>query len=203
MGRTLALVFVLATVWWLVRPSGDSPDPVPGVRILFDPLQEETDEPAWKHKGVLIQPLARYLIRARVLSTKRYRFDATADVSPVDLALGWGLMSDTAVLRHVKVSQSGRWYQFYAEADAPASIRHISLHSANVHCLPADDGVLRDLLRLRVNDFVELDGFLVEVLQKGRSPWRSSLTRTDTGNGSCEIFWVESVRMLDPGDPNL
>ena len=35
---------------------------------------------------------------ARVLGTERYRFDRASELSLVDLALGWGPMSDTRAL---------------------------------------------------------------------------------------------------------
>jgi hypothetical protein len=51
---------------------------------------------------------------------------------------------------------------------------------------------------VRVNAFVELKGFLVEVQKNGDPPWRSSLVRNDQGDGACEILWVTDVRELNP-----
>jgi hypothetical protein len=47
--------------------------------------------------------LASFDIRARVLARERYRFDRAADLSPIDLALGWGRMSESAVLDQLKI----------------------------------------------------------------------------------------------------
>jgi hypothetical protein len=134
-----------------------------------------------------------------VRSRKRYLLDPTAGIAPLDLALGWGEMSDSAVLRHLSISQSGRWYQFTYGAGCPVPHRTIATQSANVHCLPGDDTVRRDLLALRENEFVELRGFLVEVTHTDNpTPWRSSLVRDDEGAGACEIFWIDELRVLDP-----
>jgi hypothetical protein len=43
-----------------------------------------------------------------------------------------------------------------------------------------------------VNDLVELEGYLVYV--KGDNfTWNSSLTRNDTGDGACEVLYVEKI----------
>src|SRR5207302_6327063 len=45
-----------------------------------------------------LKPLARFSLDARILHRKVYDYDRSAKLVPVDLALGWGLMSDQAVL---------------------------------------------------------------------------------------------------------
>ncbi len=40
---------------------------------------------------------------------------------------------------------------------------------------------------------VTIGGFLVDVTGPGGFTWNTSLIRTDTGNGACEIVWVESL----------
>jgi hypothetical protein len=45
-----------------------------------------------------------------------------------------------------------------------------------------------------------LAGELVEATGPGIGTWRSSLSRTDKGNGACELMWVKEVTVLDgPG----
>lgn len=63
-----------------------------GIGILAPdlPLQTEIHNKAWKHKGYLFRPLAKYKIRARVLLKSNYWLSAGAELSPIDLTLGWG-----------------------------------------------------------------------------------------------------------------
>ena len=42
---------------------------------------------------------------------------------------------------------------------------------------------------------VALEGYLVKVISKDGWRWQSSLTRNDTGNGACEVIWVEEVEI--------
>jgi hypothetical protein len=198
MSKFLCLLLILGIAGWFFLRDTSLPAPEPGVRIVSVPEQTPTSRQKWTEKGYEVRPLARYSIKARVLSRKRYFFDDTADISPLDLALGWGNMSDSAVLNHISVSQSGRWYEYYYQPDCPASPKAIATQSANVHCLPADSSVWKDLRNLRVNSFVELKGFLVEVQKDGAPPWTSSLVRDDQGAGACEILWVTDVRELNP-----
>lgn len=70
-----------------------------GMPAAQEPLQTSTDLPRPFHHGELtITPLAGYSIKAVVLSRQRYRYDALAELAPLDLALGWGPMSMAAVI---------------------------------------------------------------------------------------------------------
>ncbi len=198
MKKLLAGLLLLWAIWWIFFRDSPAKEPPEGFRLPDDPDQQVVDEAAWQSKGWTIRPLASYQMRARVLSKKRYYFDDTASIAPIDLALGWGSMSDTAVLSHVSVSQSGRWYDFYADANCPASLNDLTVHSSNVHCIPADDDVLDTLKSLRKNSLVSLKGYLVEASKDGGPPWRSSLERGDTGNGACEIFWITEAYEFPP-----
>jgi hypothetical protein len=67
-------------------------------------------------------------------------------------------------------------------------------HSANNHLIPADDSVRDQIAALRVGSLVKISGFLVEATHpQADHPWRSSLTRDDTGDGACEIIYVRNV----------
>ncbi len=122
-------------------------------------------------------------------------------MAPIDLALGWGEMSDQAVLDRLTISQSSRFYWYEYQLPPPISQDAIVRHSANVHIIPADDEVKAECKRLRAGELIHLDGELVEVTGPGISTWRSSLRRDDTGNGACEVLFVEHVWKLDPARP--
>jgi hypothetical protein len=47
--------------------------------------------------GYRLSLLASFDIRARVIASERYWFDRGSALSPVDLVLGWGAMSDSTV----------------------------------------------------------------------------------------------------------
>ncbi len=143
--------------------------------------------------GYTITPLARYDIRAKVLSTERYRFGRDADLSPVDLALGWGPMSDAATIEKLNVSQSNRWYFFTWKNEPPIDISLMTKTSANTHMIPANADIKSQLLNIKKGAIVRLKGNLVNVAHTDGWRWQSSLSRDDGGGGSCELMWVTEV----------
>ena len=78
----------------------------PGVLVAEEPRQENLDPPRlFEHKGYSRLPTrARYDITARVLRKEVYRLDGGCGLAPVDLGVGWGPMSDTAILDRIEFS---------------------------------------------------------------------------------------------------
>jgi len=127
-----------------------------------------------------------------VIASARYRFGRESDLSPVDLVLGWGAMSDTTILKHFSISQNGRAYSWRTNT-FPVPREVIETHSANMHMIPADAEIESQLKSIRPGNMVHLKGLLVEVTSKEGFRWKSSLTRADTGGGACELIFVESL----------
>jgi hypothetical protein len=142
-----------------------------------------------------LNALAQFAISARVLSAEKYRIGREAELSPIDLALGWGRMSDSAVVERLSISQSGRWYHWRYSGSAPIPHREIETSSANMHLIPANPEVLRTLENARKGAVVTIKGYLVEARGKDGWSWRSSLSRDDTGNGACEVVFVQSAEV--------
>jgi hypothetical protein len=188
--KLLAFTLLAAVAWFWIHEPAASWRGMPAAR---DPVQLMTGlPPPFTRDANTLTPLARYTITAVVLGRERYRNDREADLAPVDLALGWGPMSVAGVINDLSISQSGRWYEFQWSGEPPLDPGLIITHSANTHCLPADD-VRQALLDVKRHELVTLEGYLVEVTGPDGYHWRSSLTRDDTGGHSCEVLWVTRV----------
>ncbi len=142
---------------------------------------------------------AEFDIRARVLSREDYRWGTESDLSPIDLALGWGAMSDQAVLDRMTISQGSRWYYFRYKLPAPIPKQAMINNSGNMHMVPSNKWVLKKLKEIRRGDVVRLKGFLVDVDSDAGFTWRTSLRRDDTGGGSCEIVYVSDIYIEERG----
>lgn len=190
--RTLLLVLValLAALAW--RHAHRPIPHEPGVLVAAVPLQEAvgTDAARLSKGDYAIKPLAKFSLSARVLSRADYSWDTESELAPVDLALGWGRMSDSSVLDKIDISQSGRFY-YWRVGEFPIPEREIIESSANMHLIPADSTVLHEIERTRSGDIVTFDGYLVEADGPNGYRWISSLTRNDSGAGACELVWVE------------
>jgi hypothetical protein len=191
MKKLLVLLILIIGAWYYFH---DTPAHWKGMPAAKDPLQAASPLPRAFAKGdYTVSPLATYHVTAVILSRSRYRNDAAADISPIDLALGWGPMSVAGVINDLSISQSGRWYEYSWSGDPPLELNTIIRHSANTHCIPATPAIRERLLAVKRHELVTLDGYLVEVTKTGGYRWRSSLTREDTAGGSCEIMWVTGV----------
>jgi len=99
-------------------------------------------------------------------------------------------MSDERVLKHLSIRQTNRFYIWSASV-LPIPEQEIIVSSANMHLIPADKGIGDAIGRVRVGQIVTMGGYLVRVDSRDGWHWTSSLTRTDSGAGACELVWVE------------
>jgi hypothetical protein len=171
--------------------------PPDGVLAPADPVQTDLDaQPPVVHGRWLLKPRARYDITARILSREDYHFDAIADLVPEDLALGWGPMSDNRILQAFEITQDYRFYFWRPRHGLPLPREVVIEHSANTHVIPSDAFVRSQLRKLRVGQVVHLSGWLVDGARNdGRTTFHTSMTRTDTGPGACEIMLVQEVEI--------
>lgn len=193
----LVIVFSCFGYWYEHRPITYPA----GVLISSDPEQINlpSDTPAFEQGNFHLKPLAVFSIDARVLHRKVYRYDNQAALVPVDLALGWGPMSDQRVLDQLSISQSARFY-WYQYRQPPIPKEQIISHSTNVHIIPATPAIAARCKSLRAGSLIHLSGDLVEATGPGIGSWRSSLSRTDSGNGACELMWVKEISTLSQSD---
>jgi hypothetical protein len=186
----MASVALLA-VWQLVSSRPIHRDP--GAVAVDDPLQSDLEAPQILTRGEFqVIGQARFSAEVRVLGRERYRLGALADVSPLDIAVGWGPMSDSAVLADLDIRQSGRFYFWQYQDEPPIPTEAIESHSANWHLVPANSTIWRKLRGLRVGDVVKLEGMLVN-LENSDVTMSTSLRRDDTGAGACEIVYVQKA----------
>jgi len=186
------IVLVIAWHWWSRRAVHHGP----GQIAPDEPVQANLEmSTPFRFKNHYVQPLATFDIRARVLSRERYWIDRPSKISPIDLALGWGPMSDDRLLEKLDISQSGRWWRWtYSEG---TTNEEVSTHAANMHMIPSTPDVESVLLDARVGQVVHLIGKLVQATADDGFTWRSSVSRTDTGDGACEVVYVEQATATD------
>lgn len=192
----LLLALLLAVAGWQAISHWEQraiqrPD---GILAPDDPVQAdaETQDPIAFGRWTLT-PRATYDVTARILGHEEYRLDPLAEIVPEDLALGWGPMSDSAILGQLEMKQFSRAYWWRPLHALPISRDQISEHSANTHVIAADASIARTIGRLRVGEVVHLQGLLVDARRDDGLYIRTSLTRRDRGAGACEVLYVESA----------
>ena len=166
----------------------------PNSLVSRTPVQAEIKQgsASFKHNGYTITPLQDFEITARVLAIEHYTFDREADLAKVDLALGWGPMSDDAVLQQIDITQSNRFYYWHVNT-FPIPREAIETNSANMHMVAANPQIEKTLQSIRPGQSVKIIGYLVEAVADDGWRWKSSLSRQDTGMGACELVYVKTI----------
>lgn len=188
----IGLVLWGAHNWWRSRAVLHGP----GVIAAAAPLQHDIKGAStFDLYGYRITPLADFMVEARVLSRENYHIGREADLSETDFALGWGRMSDESVLKNIEISQSNRFF-FWHVQELPIPERELEISAANMHLIPSDKNIAREIDNVRPGQVVHLEGYLVRVDASDGWHWVSSLTREDTGAGACEVFYVQQLRVV-------
>ena len=145
-----------------------------------------------------LTPKAEYTLSGMVVGRESYSDGWESTVSPVDLAIVWGKLAEPHHDKYVSYRQDGRWYFFKMRANSPFDTTYVTTHSGNNHIIPANQNVSKAVRSIRREDLVVLKGFLVNLkgIYKGKHVfWNTSLSRSDTGSGSCELLYVTRVRI--------
>ena len=149
--------------------------------------------------------VAAFNAQVVVLSRRDYILqedDPLSRWSPVDFAVAWGEAARLDVRKSFRIQQPWRRYSWrYKIASQrgdpePEIVRDFRDSTANWHIMPASKAVDLDLRDVDEGDALHLEGYLVDVrLPEGRMI-KTSRSRTDQGDGACEIFFVEKIRRL-------
>lgn len=164
-----------------------------------EPQQYDLDRPeTFSFKGYQIHELASFKVRAVLLSKRYYSSDSDAHrsvLSPGDFSIGWGPMSNPAVLKNFTYFQKNR-FLYYAsyESFVHEGLRlKVDSHLANVHLIPANDSITAALNSVNPRDVVVLEGSLVEVFFNKQRIWKSSMVNTATGDGACKLLFLRRM----------
>ena len=173
-----------------------------GMPAKKEPIQENIkDGIPFKYKDFYITPLADYSITGVVISTKRYFFDPTSSISPIDIAIVWKKMSVADIIKEFKFKHRRRVIIYTTKKDYwPIMENEVKTCISNNHCIPANKQIKKKLLKIKQYDLVKIKGQLVKAEKPGLAPWESSLSRDD-GPGwgklvGCEIIYVTDVEIL-------
>ncbi|MBL8047121.1 MAG: hypothetical protein JNJ45_00415 [Chthonomonas sp.] len=172
------------------RASSELPE---GMLVPEEPRQTATIAKPFFSGRYRITPLFNYRIRARVLSVKPYPREDDSDLMPIDLALGWGPMSNSKVIRDFRISQDVR-HVFVSPLNQDAlPYEVVGSKLANVHCCPDREWIADELAAIQPNTIVTLEGWLIRATRNDGFQVTSSISRDDNKGGACEILWVRKV----------
>lgn len=170
-----------------------SRDPIQRSVTSNDPILIET-----KESHYTLTPVAEYQLAGKVVSKETYSYGWEGEISPIDLAIAWGKLTEPEYEKYVSFSQRNRWYFYEYKPESPLDNSYIIFHSSNNHIIPATENISLALKTIKKKDKVMLEGFLVNLkgtYRGGTVTRNTSMTRKDTGDGSCEIVYVTKIRI--------
>ena len=205
----IASVLAAGACWWMrdalpdwSKIRQDLYDEPKQVRVKRPPIDTRVDGVDYR-----IQPRYSYDLRGLVVSLHDsetwwdYAHKAWSDnMNVMDLCVVWGENAASGLYHYLDFSndQWTCWVQPTSQAAAraldPAGV-------ANNHMVTDDPAVAKRLRDVHVGDQIRVLGYLVDytTYKNGTAIGTrvSSEVRTDTGNGACEVLYVESLEVLD------
>lgn len=131
----------------------------------------------------------------RILGSKVYHDDEQAKFSPIDYAVSLDLFTDPEIARTISVRQYDRYLNWNMKTLPVPPDQAIKMVS-NMHIIPANPEIAKQIKQVKRGDLVNLKGELVEVRDKDLV-WTSSLTPGGVGDGACELFRVSSIEWIE------
>ena len=133
------------------------------------------------------------------------------DICLMDIGIVWGdlAIDKKALYKHLKFKSTktlgqARQLQVRCKKNCtgmPWSIDYVDTHLSHTHLIPANPNIMGGLLRIKKNDIVKLDGYLVDIYtDKSETVALTSMSRydrntTSRGYGACEDMYVKQVQI--------
>ena len=209
---SLSILLSLATTFWANGKRNFLPPQSSLVtRIEEPPSQEAYEDRAfthhWHKNDYVIYPVAEYEIAGLVVTRNDIGgfsdiYHTSDSVDVVDVCLLWGDNAREAVYRNYDF-WSEPFSCWYRPKRNTARARFSDDALSNTHVLAKDESLAKRLNSIHLGDQIRLRGKLINYHPAGASEQlrRSSLTRKDTGNGACEVMYVEEFELLKSGNP--
>ena len=204
--RTLSLFLVMSILallvaWWIK-------DDLPDFRKITTELQNDPIQKTsrvqpfdfdYRKRTYSIEPVAEYELWGLVVThndimgmTDIIHDDDSVDIK--DICVVWG---DNVINNdYRKVSYSSGDFTCYYEYELPMDFSHDQL--SNNHLLSDDEEIRERIRNIKIGDQVHLKGMLVNYSAAATPDWKrnTSTNRNDTGNGACEVVFVEEFNIL-------
>jgi len=198
--------------WWM---KDVLPDPAKlQLEELEEPLQKSVRKPPMDTRvnGVdyRIQPRYAYELNAIVVSLHHsdtwwdYAHKASSDhVNIMDLCVAWGDTVRSGAYRDASFSNN-QWECHWSYSSERAMKQFNNAQVSNNHIVTDDPSVAKAMRKIQIGDQIRLRGYLVDytTFKDGRPLGTrvSSETRTDSGNGACEVLYIDGFDSV--GSPN-
>lgn len=131
----------------------------------------------------------------RILGSKIYHDDAQAQFSPIDYAVTRGIFTEPEIARQISINQYDRFLN-WKMARPPIPPKLATQLVSNMHIIPANPEVAKEIKKVKRGDLIRLKGDLVQINAKDLV-WKSALDWNGVGDGACKLIRVESIQWVE------
>lgn len=200
----LFLLAVFALSWWQLKRV---PNAITALPSLFkEPIQSNTQKSKFslslKNHTYLIEPVQEYEIWGLVVSDHNsnawwdFSHESWNDfINTKDICVIWGTNLTNPYFSKLNFSH-GAWTCYVETKDSLAWQNFKLTQISNNHLIPADYSIQKQISQAQIGDQIRIKGQLVNYNVDGGPFRKSSLIRTDTNNGACEIIYAEEFEIL-------
>lgn len=209
--KILILVFLIAFVIWIYKNNSVKKE-IEYVKYLDsipNPIQTSTSGKTVKTingSNIDISFVSTYKASGLVVDVQKYLgINVQNQLSPRDIGLAWGVLSKKESLKKIEWTSLGNRFLHWVAKDN-RWINKIGGKSvinecfSNNHLIPSDDKTKKLIKSIKKGDYIRVEGYLVNVhISKSDGSylyWNTSTSRTDSGDGACEIIYVTNVVWL-------
>ena len=204
--KTFWLLFLILTAFSCHRQYQLPPEESILIDHNFQPMQSNRDESEFKFmyagKVYGVKPQAHYELRGLIVTTNNiYAFDDIyhdeTSVDLKDICVVWGTNLREKLYKGIEF-WSEPWTCNWKTKDDDLYAEFRGDMISNNHLLASDPAVQEKIRSLGFGDQVKVTGKLVDYYPAGQPDRarKSSLIRTDEGDGACEVFFVENIEIL-------
>ncbi len=204
--RIAQISFILMIVSYITKDTLSSS--VDHSDLFIDPpKQYKTDKQSFdlevNHEHYHITPKYNYTIEGIVVST--HHSDAFLDMAhdewrdylnSADLCVIWGENIKNSVYKDMDFN-NGNWTCYYSWPNSEVKQRFHEDQLSNNHLLTHDASIKQTIMDVEPGDHIRIEGILADYTNPVNGFNRkTSITRTDRGQGACEIIFVEKFDIV-------
>lgn len=180
---------------------------VPSLAAISQPIQKEYSdkiETTLDGYNLTYTIKAAYSLSGKVVEKYYYiPYDIINKIARFDLGMIWGPLLTEDLTDQITFNNTGTRFLKYTYKNSLVQKlggkENIVNNLSNNHAIHSNEHVLKLLRNIKKGDFIRIEGYLVDVYySKGNAhgTWPTSLSRTDHGDGACEIIYITNIVWL-------
>ena len=177
---------------WTIYPISHGPGELAPDKPKFEYLR---DTPVIEYQSYSLQPKMKFSGQVRVLSKKRYFLDEFKSISPYDIVIGWGEMSDERNIEFIKFRLDSREANLdYIRPPLPE--KSIYEQAELIHIIPSSEEISTTISQLKQGSIIKIEGLYVDAESENSLNWSTYVSHTVPTRFENIVFWVTKIEEI-------